>query len=84
MSRKAKLRHGALVGCITHKKRRTFKSNASRPSNDCLICHMCWLSDKMQTMLYEDDIEDLIRFSNTFKTIVKINSIEYVEEAEDG
>lgn len=81
--RKAKTKHGALVGCVTHKKRRAFKTNSSKPTNDCLVCHLCWLADRLGTSLYDDDIDDIIKFSNTFTTVVKPSSIGYDEEEKD-
>jgi len=44
---------------------------------------MVWLSDRLECNIYEDDFNDLIRFSNTFTSVVKPSGIEFVETAKD-
>lgn len=80
--RKAILTHGALTGCGVHNKKRVFKPRSTRPTNKCSICHLCWLSDRLETNFYKSDIEDLIKFSNTFGTL-KFSAIEYEETASE-
>jgi len=82
-SRRSGMRYGQLTGCLTHKRKRTFKTQVSKPTNKCLICWLCWLADRTESMLYADDIEDIIRFSNAFPGTLKPSSIEFVEEAPD-
>lgn len=76
-------RHAVLVGCVKHKKRRTFKSNASKPTNNCAACNLLWLSDRLETSLYPSDVEDVLKFSNTFKSAFKRNYFEYEEETDE-
>jgi hypothetical protein len=79
--RKAILKHDSLVACGVHDKKRQWKRRAARPTNKCPICHLCWLSDRLETLFYKEDIEDMIKFSNLFGTL-KPSSIEYIEEEE--
>jgi hypothetical protein len=81
--REAIMYGGALKACGKHGKERTYKTKVSRPTNECPVCHAVWLSDRLETSLYESDIEDLIKFSNNFKTTVKPSSIDYVETCEE-
>ena len=77
------VKHGVLVGCPTHKKRRAFKSNVAKPTNDCVVCHLLWLSDRLEASLYSDDVDDIIKFSNAFSAVIKPSSFKYIEEAKD-
>lgn len=81
MKRKAILKHGSLVECGVHKRKRQFRRRSSRPTNKCPICHLCWLADRLETLFYEDDIKDILKFSNTFGTLKPI-AVEYVEKEE--
>lgn len=80
--RKAILTHGSLTGCGVHNKKRAFKPRVTRPTNKCPICHLCWLADRLEALFYKDDIEDLIKFSNTFGTL-KSSAIEYEETMDE-
>jgi hypothetical protein len=73
------MRHGAIVECGTHKRKRTFRTKSTQPKQKCPICWACWLADKLETSIYEDDFQDLIRFSNAFTSVVKPSGIEFVE-----
>jgi hypothetical protein len=44
---------------------------------------MVYLADKNDTMLYQDDIENLIMFSNAFQKVIKPSGIEFIETAKD-
>ena len=77
------MRHGSIVECGTHKRKRTFKTRASQPTNKCPICWACWLADKLETSIYQDDFQDLIRFSNAFTSVVKPSGIEFIETEKD-
>ena len=79
---KANLRHGAIIACLTHKRKRVFKPKAPMPTNKCPACWACWLADHLETSLYEDDIEALLRFARTVPT-TRATSIEYTEEKKD-
>lgn len=79
MKRKAILRHGVLVKCGNHKYKRQFKTRVSQPTNKCPICLACWLSDRLETHIYKDDLEDLIKFSNCLGQL-KPSATEYIEE----
>jgi len=81
--RKATMQCGSLTGCPTHKRNRQYKSKLARPTNKCPVCWACWLGDRLETSIYESDMEDLIAFSNAFTTVVKPSSIEYVETIKD-
>lgn len=76
-------RHAVIVGCVKHKKRRTFKSKAPKPTNNCVACNLLWLSDRLETNLYSSDLEAIIKFSNTFPTTIKHTSFEYEEETDE-
>ena len=52
----------ALVGCATHDKRRTHKKPVW-PRNKCEVCWMVALSDKLETSLYQDDMETIFKFA---------------------
>ena len=67
-ARKALTRHGAIVECGTHKRK-------------CPVCWACWLSDRLETSIYQDDLEDIFTLSNAFTTVVKPGSIVYEETA---
>ena len=82
-SRRALLRHGSLVECGTHKRKRAFKTKVAQPTTKCPICWACWLADRLETSVYEDDFQDLIRFSNAFTTVVKPSGIEFIETEKD-
>lgn len=81
--RKGRLYHGSIVECITHKRKRQFKTKVSKPSNKCPICWTCWLADRLECSIYEDDFQDLIKFSNAFTTLVKPSGIEFEETEKD-
>lgn len=81
--RKALLKHGAIVECPTHKRKRVWKANVSAPKTKCPVCWAVWLSDRLETNIYEEEFYDLIRFSNTFTKVVKPKGIEFVETAKD-
>ena len=81
--RRAGMRHGQLKECLVHKRKRSYKTRVSQPTNKCPVCWACWFADRTETMLYEDDIADLIKFSNVFQTVLKPSSIEFVEEEVD-
>jgi len=76
--RRAILTHGALTGCDVHNYKRAFKPRSTQPTNKCPICHLCWLSDKLETNFYENDVKSVIMFSNNFGTL-KPSAIEYKE-----
>ena len=83
-AQKVVTRHGVLVGCQTHKKRRTYKPNAPKPTNGCAVCNLLWLSDRLETSIYSDDAEDVIKFHSTvFTPVVKAKSFQYIEEANE-
>jgi hypothetical protein len=44
---------------------------------------MVYLADKNDTMLYQDDIENIIAFSNAFPKTIKPSGIEWNETAKD-
>jgi hypothetical protein len=77
------MRHGAIVECGTHKRKRSWKTKVSQPKTKCPLCWAVWLSDRLECSLYEDDFQDLIRFSNAFTTVVKPSGIEFIETAKD-
>jgi len=83
MARKALMRHGALVECGTHGRKRVWKAKTAQPKNKCPICWAVWLADRMEGSIYESDFNDLIRFSNTFTSVVKPSGIEFVETTKD-
>ena len=83
MKRKATTTHGAITECPTHKRKRQFKSRVSQPTTKCPVCWACWLADRLETNIYQGDLEDLLRFSNAFTTVVKPSSIEYIETEKD-
>jgi len=77
------MRHGSVVECPTHKRKRAFKTSVAQPKTKCPVCWGCWLADKLETSVYQSDLEDLLRFSNAFTTVVKPSSIEYIETEKD-
>jgi hypothetical protein len=83
-TREALTRHGAIVSCKVHKYKRAFKTRTTMPTNKCPVCYACWLADRLETSIYQDDLEDLIKFSNTFTTVVKPSSITYTELEKDN
>ena len=74
--------HGAIIGCATHGKTRTFKPKSTVPKNKCPVCWLTWLSDRMETMLYEDDMADLCKFANKMN-VIQFTKIEFEEESKD-
>lgn len=78
----ARIMHGALIGCSTHDRGRTFKTRSTVPRNKCPTCWMVWLSDRLSTVLYDADMEDLCKFSNAMNKI-QFNKINLNEECED-
>jgi hypothetical protein len=83
VDRRAKTVHGSVVECPTHKRKRAFKTKVSKPTNKCPVCWACWLADRLETSVYEDDLNDLLTFSNAFTKTVKPSTIEYIETKED-
>lgn len=81
--RKAHLRNGSIVECPTHKRKRQWKTKVSKPTNKCPVCWACWLADRLETIIYESDLNDLLVFSNAFTKTVKPSTIEYIETKED-
>lgn len=77
---KALLRNGQLKACLTHKRKRSYKPRVAQPKNKCAVCWLCWLADRTETLVYQSDMEDFIKFSNAFKTTIKPSFIEYEEE----
>jgi len=59
---KAIMRHGALMACGTHDKKRTFRKPV-RPKNKCEVCWCVYLADQLETSVYQDDMEALYRFA---------------------
>lgn len=82
-TREAITRHGSIIACGVHKYKRSFKTRTTLPANKCPVCYACWLADKLETSIYQDDLEDLIKFSNTFTGVVKPSSITYTETEKD-
>lgn len=83
VDRRARTMHGAIVECLAHKRKRSFKTKSSKPTNKCPVCWACWLADRLETSIYESDMEDLIAFSNAFSKTVKPSSIEFIETGEE-
>lgn len=81
--RVANLIHGRLLECPKHKKGRAYKHKVTKPTSKCLICNLVWLADRLETSIYETDVEDIIKFSNTFQTVIKPSSIKFVETRPD-
>ena len=73
---KAKFCNGALVECITHKRKRTYKTRNAAPKNKCLACWACWLADRIETSIYQADLDDLVRLIKN----VKLGKMEVVNE----
>jgi len=59
---------GALIGCGTHDKKRTFHKPV-KPRNKCEVCWLVYLADKVETVLYQDDMEALFKFAGKKPTI---------------
>ena len=78
----ARTMHGALIGCKTHDKCRTFKTRSTMPKNKCPVCWMVWLSDRLETSIYNYDMEDLCKFANAMNKI-QFNKIEVKDESND-
>jgi len=83
MTRTANMRNGQIIECAQHKRKRAWKTRVSKPTNGCVLCWMVYLSDKNDTMLYQDDIENIIAFSNAFPKTIKPSGIEWVETNKD-
>jgi hypothetical protein len=66
----------ALLECLTHEK----KSIKQKPTNGCPVCLCLWLHHKMETTIYEDDMDSLIQFA----TIVKLTPVERLKDKERG
>ena len=79
---KASLRHGSLVECLTHKRKRTWKTNVTQPNNKCIVCWAIWFADRTTSIIYDDDFADLCKVVNKF-TAVKPSSVEFIEEHPD-
>ena len=58
----------ALIGCGTHDKKRTHKKPVW-PRNRCEVCHLVALSDQIETSLYQDDMERILKFAGREPTI---------------
>lgn len=84
VDRRALTRYGALIGCESHNRKRTFKRKSPKPTNKCPVCWACWLADKMETIIYNEDVSDLLMFSNAFTKTIKPSTIEFIETAEDA
>lgn len=87
MARKALMKHGAIIECGTHNRKRTFKTKSTQPKNKCPICWACWIADRMETIVTEADFIDLVKFSNAFTNMIKPSGVEFIEtakEEEDG
>lgn len=82
--RQAAVWNGQLQGCPIHDRKRQWKSRVAKPTNKCLICWLVWLADKTDWLLYQEDIEAIIQFSNAFPKGIKPSTIEYIETAEDA
>ena len=54
--------HGALVGCGTHDKQRTY-GKPVKPRNSCPVCWLVYLADQFETSLYQNDMEAMMKFS---------------------
>ena len=67
----------ALIGCGTHDKKRTH-ARAIRPRNKCEVCWCVYLADKLETSLYQDDMEAIFKFAG------KSPKIAYKETFEDA
>ena len=67
----------ALIGCGTHDKQRTHKKPV-QPRNKCEVCWCVYLSDKLETSLYQDDMEAIFKFAG------KSPKIAYKETFEDA
>ena len=78
----ARLMHGALIGCSTHDRARTFKPKSPQPRNKCPVCWLTWLSDRLSTSVFDADMEDLCKFANAMNKI-QFNKINLNEECED-
>jgi len=78
----AKVRHGQLIECVTHKRKKQWKDRVPKPTNKCPVCWMVYLSDKTDALIYQEDIEAFISFSNAFPKRIQAASIEYNEVAE--
>lgn len=83
VDRKALLRHGSLVGCKTHNHKRQWKTKAAKPKHKCPVCWACWVADRLQCSVYDDDLKDLLTFSNAFLKTVKASSVEFIETGKD-
>ena len=79
---KARLMHGAVFGCVTHDKVRTYKPRSPKPRNKCPVCWTLWLSDRLETSIYLADMEDLCKFANAMNKI-EFTKIEKEEESVD-
>jgi hypothetical protein len=79
---KARLMHGAVIGCATHDRARTYKPRSPKPRSKCPVCWIMWLSDRLETSLYLSDMEDLCKFANAMNKI-EFTKIEKEEESVD-
>ena len=77
--REINMKHGRMDECVKHKRSRQYKVKQSKPTTKCLTCWLVYLSDRLETSLYESDVKDLILFSNTFDKVIKPTSLEYIE-----
>ncbi len=58
----ARMHHGRLEACGTHDKQRTH-SKPIRPRNRCSVCWLVYLADQLETVLYQDDMEAMMKFA---------------------
>ena len=70
---KAILRHGALEGCATHDKTRTFRKGV-KPRSKCHVCWCVYLADKLETSIYQDDMEAFAKFAGT-KPVIEYEEV---------
>ena len=70
----------ALVGCGTHDKKRTH-GKPVKPRNSCPVCWCVYLSDKLETSLYQDDMEAIFKFAGKKPTITYKETFEDDEDS---
>lgn len=59
---KALLRHGSILECPTHEKKRTYHKPV-KPKSRCVVCWLVYLADQLECSLYKDDIAALLKFA---------------------
>jgi len=55
---------GRLVRCTTHNHKTHQKGAPTH--KDCLVCALCRVAHELETSIYEEDIELLLRFAKAF------------------